>query len=201
MVFKVALTGGIASGKSTVAGLFADLDVPVIDTDVLAREVVLPGSPGLAAVAARFGATVIGDDGRLERRALRRLIFEDPQAKQDLEGILHPLIRDLVTRRSEQAGGPYQIIEIPLLVESGQRMAADRVLVVDCSEETQLRRLLARGDSDADQARRILAQQATREARLAVADDVIDNESDLASLTARVFALHLRYLSMAGGPR
>lgn len=201
MVFKVALTGGIASGKSTVAGLFADLHVPVIDTDVLAREVVVPGSAGLAAVAERFGPDIVGPDGRLARRRLRSLIFQDSQAKQDLEAILHPRIRALVARRSAAAGGPYQVIEIPLLVESGQRMDADRVLVVDCDEATQIARLTARDGSDEAQARRILAQQATREQRLAVADDVIVNDTDIANLSAQVLALHTGYLAMARGPR
>lgn len=201
MVFTVALTGGIASGKSTVARLFANLNVPVIDTDVLAREVVVPKSVGWARVRDHFGASVLAADGRLDRAALRQRIFSNPEDKQALEAILHPLIRDLVAKRSAQAPGPYQIIEIPLLVESKQRIPTSRVLVVDCAEATQIRRLLARDGSSAEQARQIIAQQATREARLALADDVIVNEAGLETLSARVLELHAQYLTMADALR
>ncbi|HEU4624247.1 MAG TPA: dephospho-CoA kinase [Steroidobacteraceae bacterium] len=195
--FRVGLTGGIASGKSTVARLFEALGVPVIDTDVLAREVVAPGQPVLAQIAARFGAGVLTPDGALDRAALRKLIFSDPAARADLERLTHPAIRALLEARSAAAGGEYQIHVIPLLVETGGRDRVDRVLVVDCSEELQIRRLQARDGSTLEQARAILAAQASRAARLAVADDVIENSGDLGQLRDRVAALHLDYLARA----
>lgn len=195
--YRVGLTGGIASGKSTVARLFEALGVPVIDTDVLSREVVAPGQPLLAQIAARFGAGVLTADGALDRAALRSVIFSDPAARADLERLTHPAIRALLEERSAAAGGEYQIHAIPLLVETGGRDRVDRVLVVDCSEELQIRRLQARDGSTLEQARAILAAQATRAARLAAADDVIENDGDLALLRDRVAALHLGYRDRA----
>ena len=195
--FRVGLTGGIASGKSTAARLFEALGVPVIDTDVLAREVVAPGQPLLARIAERFGAGVLAADGSLDRRALRTLIFSDPAARADLEQLTHPAIRALLEQRSAAARGEYQIHVIPLLVETGGRDRVDRVLVVDCSEELQIRRLQARDGATLEQAREILAAQASRAARLAAADDVIENAGDLAPLHDRVAALHLSYLQLA----
>jgi len=194
---RVGLTGGIASGKSTVARLFEALGVPVIDTDVLAREVVAPGSPVLAQIAARFGAGVLTPEGALDRAALRSLIFSDPAARADLEGLTHPAIRALLAERSAAAGGDYQIHVIPLLVETGGQNRVDRVLVVDSSEELQIRRLQARDGSSLEQARAILAAQASRAARLAAADDVIENNGDLHVLRDRVAALHLGYRERA----
>jgi dephospho-CoA kinase len=195
--FRVGLTGGIASGKSTVARLFEALGVPVIDTDVLAREVVAPGQPLLAQIAARFGSGVLTADGALDRAALRSVIFSDAAARADLERLTHPAIRALLEERSVAAGGEYQIHAIPLLVETGGRDRVDRVLVVDCSEDLQIRRLQARDGSTLEQARAILAAQASRAARLAVADDVIENNGDLALLRDRVAALHLGYREQA----
>ena len=195
--FRVGLTGGIASGKSTVARLFEALGVPVIDTDVLAREVVAPGQPLLARIAERFGAGVLAADGSLDRRALRALIFSDPAARADLEQLTHPAIRALLEQRSAAARGEYQIHVIPLLVETGGRDRVDRVLVVDCSEELQIRRLQARDGATLEQAREILAAQASRAARLAAADDVIENAGDLGPLRDRVAALHLSYRQLA----
>lgn len=191
--FRVGLTGGIASGKSTVARLFEALGVPVIDTDVLAREVVGPGQPLLAQIAARFGAGVLTSEGALDRAALRALIFAEAAARADLERLTHPAIRALLEERSAAAGGDYQIHAIPLLVETGGRDRVERVLVVDCSEELQIRRLQARDGSTIEQARAILVAQASRAARLAVADDVIENNGDLGQLRDRVAALHLGY--------
>jgi dephospho-CoA kinase len=195
--FRVGLTGGIASGKSTVARLFEALGVLVIDTDVLAREVVAPGQPVLAQIAARFGAGVLTADGALDRAALRSLVFSDPAARADLERLTHPAIRALLEERSAAAGGDYQIHVIPLLVETGGRDRVDRVLVVDCSEDLQLRRLQARDGSTLEQARAILAAQASRAARLAAADDVIENSGDLGLLRDRVATLHLGYRERA----
>jgi dephospho-CoA kinase len=195
--FRVGLTGGIASGKSTVARLFEALGVPVIDTDVLARKVVAPGQPLLARIAERFGAEVLAADGSLDRRALRALVFSDPAARGDLEQLTHPAIRALLEQRSAAVGGEYQIHVIPLLVETGGRDRVDRVLVVDCSEPLQIRRLQARDGSTLEQAREILAAQASRAARLAAADDVIENTGDLAPLRDRVATLHLSYRQLA----
>lgn len=197
MTLRVGLTGGIASGKTMVSRLFAARGVPVIDTDELAREVVEPGTAGLAAIRERFGAQVIGPDGRLDRRALRELVFRSPDARRDLEAITHPRIRALLEQRSAAAGGPYQILVIPLLVESGRRTAVDRVLVVDCPESLQLERLMRRDGSSRGQAEAILAAQASRAERLAAADDVIRNDGDPAALDAAVAALHQRYLGLA----
>ena len=202
-MYRVGLTGGIASGKSTVSRLFAALGVPVIDSDEIAREVVAPGTAGLAAIAARFGDGVLQADGSLDRRRLREIVFADPAARRDLEAITHPAIREEMDRRSQRAGGDYQIFAIPLLVEGGTaRGRVERVLVVDCPEDLQVRRVMARDGSTEAQARAVLAAQATRAARLAVADDVIANDGDLAGLRDQVEALHRRYLSAARqGPR
>jgi dephospho-CoA kinase len=194
---RIGLTGGIASGKTLVSRQFAALGVPVIDTDELAREVVAPGSEGLAAVRERFGDDVLAADGSLDRRALRARVFADPQARRDLEGITHPRIRALVEARAAAAGGPYQIIVIPLLVESGRRTTVDRVLVVDCPESLQLERLLARDGGSREQAEAILAAQASRAQRLAVADDVIVNTGEPQAVAAEVAALHQRYLALS----
>jgi dephospho-CoA kinase len=195
--FRVGLTGGIASGKSTVARLFEALGVPVIDTDLLARDVVAPGQPLLARIVERFGARVLAADGTLDRAAMRALIFSDPLARADLEQLMHPAIRALLEERSAAAGGDYQIHVIPLLVETAGRANLERVLVVNCSEALQIRRLQARDGATVEQARKILAAQATRAARLALADDVIENEGELPPLRDGVAALHLRYLDFA----
>lgn len=196
-VFRVGLTGGIASGKSTVARLFEALGVPVIDTDLLAREVVVPGQPLLGQIAARFGAGVLGEDGSLNRPALRALVFADPAARADLEQLTHPAIRALLEERSALLGGQYQLLVIPLLVETAGRTPVDRVLVVDCSEALQIRRLQARDGATLEQARQILSAQVTREVRLAAANDVILNEGDLGAVRDRVAELHGIYVKLA----
>jgi dephospho-CoA kinase len=199
--FRVALTGGIASGKTAVAKLFAARGVPVIDTDVIARQVVEPGEPALAAVVDAFGTAVLGEDGRLDRRRMREHVFGDAVARRRLEAILHPAIRAEMERQSRAAGGPYQLLVIPLLVESGRRDHVDRVLVVDVSEATQVERLVRRDAATREQAETALRAQATRDARLAFADDVIENTGDLAALEARVAGLHERYLDLAAQSR
>lgn len=196
-VYRIALTGGIASGKSTVAAAFARRGVPVLDSDLIAREVVAPGSEGFDAVRARFGDAVIAADGSLDRRALRNIVFADSAARRDLEAITHPRIRATMAAQSAASDGPYQIFMIPLLVEGGRAAEFDRVLVVDCPEETQLRRLMARDATDESAARAILAAQANRAARLAIADEVIVNDGDLATLEAQIETLHGRYLEAA----
>jgi dephospho-CoA kinase len=196
--FRVALTGGIASGKTAVANLFGAHGVPVIDTDVIAREVVEPGQPALAAVVDAFGTEVLAADGRLDRPRLRERIFGDAEARRRLEAILHPAIRAEMERQSRAAGGPYQVLVIPLLVEGGRRDHIDRVLVVDVPEATQIERLVRRDGVSRDQAEAALRAQASRDARLAFADDVIENTGDVAALETRVAKLHDDYLRRAG---
>ena len=194
---RIGLTGGIASGKSTVARLFAELGVPVIDLDQVAREVVEPGAPGLAALIAAFGTEVLDAEGRLDRGALRSRVFQDPVARKRLEEMLHPRILAAAIRHAEDAGGPYQVIVAPLLVEFGLTGWVDRVLVVDCPAEAQLGRLLARDGGDESLARAILASQASREQRVAAAHDVILNDTPPEQLPAAVATLDALYRDMA----
>lgn len=195
--FRIGLTGGIASGKSTVANLFAALGVPIIDTDLLAREVVEPGSPLLREITAHFGMQLLAPDGGLNRQELRARIFADPVERKWLEALLHPAIRKLTDERCDAAAGPYVIVAIPLLVETGSAARFDRVLVVDCEPELQLARLTARDGTTREEALAMLAAQAPREARLAVADDVIRNDGDIANLRDQVEKLHRQYVTAA----
>jgi dephospho-CoA kinase len=195
--FRIGLTGGIASGKTTVANLFAALGVPIVDTDMLSREVVEPGSPLLRQITDHFSMQVQSGDGTLNRQELRKRIFEDPEQRKWLEALLHPAIRELTDARSEAATGPYVIVAIPLLVETDGAARFDRVLVVDCDPDLQLARLMARDGAKAEDALRMLAAQAPRAARLAVADDVIHNDGDLASLRDQVAKLHAEYVAAA----
>jgi dephospho-CoA kinase len=199
--YRVALTGGIASGKSTVANLFAELGVPVIDTDVIAREVVEPGQPALAEVVAAFGEDVLDRDGRLDRRRLRERIFADAGARRRLEAILHPAIRREMERQSREAGGRYQLLVIPLLTEGGRRDHVDRILLVDVPEAVQIERLVSRDHVSPGEAQASLAAQATRAARLVIADDVIRNTGRVEDLRSEVEALHNRYLALAAQQR
>lgn len=194
---RIGLTGGIASGKSTIAGMFAEHGVPVIDTDVVARQVVEPGQPGLNAVIERFGTGLLNGDGTLDRRRLRALVFDDTNQRQALEAIVHPLIRSRTIELANQADGPYQVLVVPLLVETGFRTLVDRVLVVDCSEKQQHTRLLERDDETPERVNRIIAAQAGRHERLAAADDVVDNAGSLEQSRARVAELHAMYLRLA----
>lgn len=194
---RVGLTGGIASGKSTVADMFAEKGVPIIDTDVIAREVVQPGQPALAEIERAFGAEVIDRDGALRRRRLRELVFNDDRKRERLESILHPRIRDAAREQAESAGGPYQVIVVPLLVGSPMQKLMDRILVVDVSEQTQLERLLQRDAESEKQARRMIAAQASREDRLAIADDIVANDGSLDETAGQVAELHRKYLELA----
>jgi dephospho-CoA kinase len=196
-VFRVGLTGGIASGKSTVTALFAKLGVPVIDTDQLAREVVEPGQPPLERLVQRFGREILTPDGHLDRPALRNIVFSDPRARADLEALTHPAISAEVEVRAAQAGGPYQIHVIPLLVEKSLGAHVDRILVVDCDEALQIERVMKRDSCTPEAARAILAAQASRTARQRAAHDLILNEGDVSALAAQVEALHRRYLELA----
>jgi dephospho-CoA kinase len=195
---RIGLTGGIASGKSTVSQRFTELGVPVIDADLAARAVVEPGTPGLALVAQRFGPNVLDANGKLDRAALRNLIFKDPASRKALDAILHPLIRATMEKQAENAQGPYVVMAIPLLVESGNpRDRVDRVLVVDVDEAVQLQRVQARDGSSPEQAAAILAAQSGRSARLAAADDVLPNNATVAELRQAVDVLHAQYLQIA----
>jgi dephospho-CoA kinase len=198
---RIGLTGGIASGKSTVAQRFMELGVPVIDADEAARAVVVPGKPALAEVLKRFGSGVFAENGELDRRALRDLIFKDPGSRRDLEAILHPLIRADMDRSADLAVGPYVVMAIPLLVENGSSARVDRILVVDVDETVQLQRVMARDGGTEEQARAILASQASRSARLAAADDVLLNTGTVADLRQAVDQLHERYLRVAEAQR
>ena len=198
--YVVGLTGGIGSGKSAVAERLVALGAALVDTDAIAHELTGPGGAALPALAASFGDEVLAAGGALDRAAMRRRVFADPAARARLEGILHPLIRQLSAERCRQAAAPYVVLAVPLLVESGDyRARCDRILVVDCPEDLQVARVMARSGLTADEVRAIMATQASRSARLAVADDVLDNAGSLAELTARVDALHRRYLALARG--
>jgi dephospho-CoA kinase len=200
-VFRVGLTGGIASGKSTAAKFFGSLGVPILDSDRIARDVVEPGQPPLERLVERFGPGILTSDGHLDRPALRNIVFSDPKARADLEALTHPAIGAALEAQSAAAGGPYQILVIPLLVEKNLASHVDRVLVVDCDEELQIRRLRDRDGSTREQVAAILKAQAPRAARLKAADDVIRNDSDMNAVRDQVAALHARYLELAARPR
>src|SRR5580698_4934425 len=200
-MFRVGLTGGIASGKSTAAKFFGALGVPILDSDQIARDVVEPGQPPLEKLVERFGPSILTADGHLDRPALRHIVFSDPMARADLEALTHPAIGAALEARSASAGGPYQILVIPLLIEKNLSSHVDRVLVVDCDEELQVRRLRDRDGSTPEQAQAILGAQAPRAARLRAADDVITNEADMSAVQDQVTALHARYLELAAQPR
>lgn len=195
----VGLTGGIASGKSTAARFFRTLGVPVIDADQVARDVVAPGTPGLAAVAGAFGADVLQADGTLDRRRMREIVFADPGERRRLEAILHPLIRDAIRARLGQVQAAYCVLDAALLIESpALRALVQRVLVIDVPVELQKARLMQRDGMTAAQCEAMLAAQASRERRLEGADDVVDNAGDLTALQHQLESMHARYLHLAG---
>ncbi len=194
----IGLTGGIGSGKTTVADEFAKLGVTLIDADLLSREVVEPGTPALAAIAQRFGPTILADNGFLNRAELRQIVFANQDHKIWLEQLLHPLIRELMLARIQSADSPYCILVSPLLLETDQSALVQRVLVVDVSAETQLSRTLQRDSSSAETIKAIMAAQISREARLAKADDVISNDGSMDSLKTKVLTLHNQYLELSG---
>jgi len=196
-ILRIGLTGGIASGKSTVANFFSDLGVSIVDTDVIAREVVEPGQPALDEIRENFGNEVIAENGSLDRSRLREIVFADDAMRTALEAILHPGIRDAAFEQADKAGGPYVIIVVPLLFESPMKQAMDRILVVDCDVEMQLRRLKSRDNETEEQARRMIAAQASRTERLSIADDVITTDGSLTETRAAVEALHQVYLGLA----
>lgn len=203
-LLRVAVTGGVASGKSEVTRRFEARGIVVADADVAARAAVAPGSAGLAAIAAEFGTEVLNTDGALDRAAMRQRVFDDPDARRRLEAIVHPQVRALLQAQATAAPGPYVIVAIPLLAEGGGRDAypwLDRVLVVDAPIALQRARLMQRDGSDAALAERMIAAQATRASRLAIADDVIVNDGDMATLDSHVAALDARYRMLAGARR
>ena len=199
--YRVGLTGGIASGKSTAAKFFGALGVPILDSDQIARDVVEPGQPPLERLVERFGPKILTADGHLDRPALRDIVFSDPKARADLEALTHPAIGAALEARSAVAGGPYQILVIPLLVEKNLAAHVDRVLVVDCDEELQVRRLRDRDGSTPQQVQAILKAQAPRAARLKAANDVIHNDTDMSAVREQVATLHARYLELAARQR
>lgn len=197
--FVVGLTGGIGSGKSTVADAFVELGAALVDTDAIAHELTAPGGAAMPALIAAFGPAIADPSGALDRAAMRRLAFADPGARQRLEGILHPLIRQLSDARCRAASAPYVILAVPLLVESGSyRERCRRILVVDCPESLQIERVMARNGISEAEVRAILAAQASREARLAIADDVLVNDGERTILYRAVAELHAEYLHLAG---
>jgi len=196
---RIGLTGGIASGKTMVADFFSEFGVPVIDTDVIARQVIEPGTTALDDIRELFGSGVIHEDGSLDRKAMRGIVFADSDKRHQLEAIVHPRIREETMRQVEAISEPYMIIVVPLLVESPMLGLMDRVLVVDCSEETQLRRLLLRDGENVVTAQRMIAAQSSREDRLAIADDVIDNNTEPGKAREQALVLHESYLALTTG--
>jgi dephospho-CoA kinase len=197
-IYTVALTGGIASGKSAVANRFAALDVPLIDADVIAHVLVQPGQPALAEIAATFGPSVITASGALDRKKMRELVFDDRAARKKLEAILHPRIHSEILDKTAHCLAPYCVVAIPLFVETHHDYAwVDRVLVTDVPEAVQIARLTSRPGIDDALARGILAAQAPRDRRLAIADDIIDNTAPIAYLEGVSARLHERYLRLA----
>ncbi|EMS9662112.1 TPA: dephospho-CoA kinase [Klebsiella aerogenes] len=197
MGYTVALTGGIGSGKSTVADEFAHLGVTVIDADIIARQVVEPGTPALLAIAERFGPQMINDDGSLNRRRLRERIFAHSEDKAWLNALLHPLIQQETRRQMQASTSPYLLWVVPLLVENRLTDKADRILVVDVPKEMQIERTIRRDGVSREHAEHILAAQATREQRLAAADDVIENMGSADAVASHVARLHDKYLMLA----
>ncbi|MDR5758156.1 dephospho-CoA kinase [Caballeronia sp. LZ035] len=201
-MFSIGLTGGIGSGKSTVADLFAARGVPLIDTDLIAHQITAPGGVAMPLIAAEFGQDFVTADGALDRARMRTLVFSDDTAKARLEAIVHPLIRAETERQRQTAAGPYHIVVVPLLVESGSwSERVSRVLVVDCPVETQIARVMRRNGFTREQVLAIMAKQASRETRLAAADDIVLNDASatLDHLADQVNTLHARYLALANG--
>lgn len=196
--YVVGLTGGIGSGKSTVADLFVARGAALVDTDAIAHELTGPGGAAMAEISAVFGPEIVNPAGGLDRAAMRERVFADPAARQKLEAILHPMIRQISAERCKAADAPYVILAVPLLVESGTyRERCQRIVVVDCPESRQVERVMARNRMTAAEVEAIMATQASREERLAVADDVIVNDAGVDSLFSQVDALNSKYLKLS----
>lgn len=200
-MYVVGLTGGIGSGKSAASDAFAQLGITVVDADLAARVVVAPGAPALAAIAAHFGAELVRADGSLDRAALRQIVFASPVQRQWLERLTHPLIRAEIQRQLAASRSPYTLLVSPLLFESDQHLLAQRTLVVDVPETTQLERASRRDGVDSQQIAAIIQAQLPRVKRLQKADDIIENSGDLAALRQQVAGLHQLYLTLAGADR
>ena len=198
--FSVGLTGGIGSGKTTVADMLAARGAAVVDTDLIAHRLTTPDGLAIPAIRAQFGDAFLNTDGAMDRAKMRAHVFAEPSAKARLESILHPLIRIETEREAAQAQGGYLVFVVPLLVESGSwRERVSRVLVVDCMEETQIRRVMQRSGLTESQVRAIMAAQVPRQKRLVAADDVINNDHDALALVPQVDRLHALYVSLAAG--
>ena len=194
----IGLTGGIGSGKTAAADLFAALGVPVIDTDIIARELVKPGSPAYKQIIARFGEAVLQTDGNLDRQKLRQIIFDASEQREQLEAILHPLIREQVQQQIASLSSPYCIVVVPLLIEKQQHYDfLDRVLVIDVPVEMQVQRSSSRDESSIEEIRKIISAQCDKDTRLAAADDLIDNSGSLEQLKSSISQLHQKYLALA----
>jgi len=198
MRFCVGLTGGIGCGKSQATEMFAELGADIVDTDAIAHELTGPGGRAMEELATAFGNQYVRENGSLDRDRMRELVFSDPTAKTRLEAIIHPMIRAESRRRVAEGTGPYVLLVVPLLLETGAyRDMVNRVLVVDCDEAHQLERTMARSRLTEDAVRRIMAAQLSRAQRLAQADDVLSNDADIPSLRTQVEALHERYLALS----
>ncbi|MBC3811555.1 dephospho-CoA kinase [Undibacterium aquatile] len=196
--FTVGLTGGIGSGKTTIANMFADFGASIIDTDVIAHQLTQPDGIAIPVIREQFGDAYLTDDGAMDRARMRELVFADSGEKQKLENILHPLIRQETEKAASLATGLYLIFVVPLLIESTTwRNKVSRILVVDCEEQTQIHRVMTRNNLSAEQVRAIMRAQASRQQRQATADDLIFNDGDLSSVKAEVRALHEHYASLA----
>ena len=196
-MFKVALTGGIAAGKTAVSDYFQNLGVPVIDTDIISRQIVEPGQSAFKAIVEQFGSEMLSQDGRLNRKALREIVFNQPQKRRQLENITHPAINQAVMTLLKSLQANYVILVIPLLVESGNKYQQDRVLLVDIPESLQIQRVMQRDQISVQQANKILQVQSTRQQRLDIADDVILNSGDMIDLQKQIAELHRKYLALA----
>jgi len=193
----IGLTGGIGSGKSTVASIFANLGIQVINADQLARDVVEYGSPALAAIVERYGENILLEDGSLNRSDLREIVFANVSEREWLEQLTHPLIAQLMKDQLQAVSSPYAILESPLLIETDQKELVDRILVIDIVEDTQLQRTLARDNSAETTIKAIINSQIPREQRLEAADDVVDNSGKLETTEQEILRLHKKYLLMA----
>ncbi len=196
-MLKIGLTGGIGSGKSTAANFFRTLGIDVIDLDQIARDVVRLGSPALQRICQRFGQTVLNKDNSLDRQKLGKIIFNNPSEKSWLESLLHPLIHDRKQQLVQQSKSAYVVIEIPLLAENKRQSDVDRVLVIDCDEQQQIKRAVARGQQTEEQIKKIIALQATRAARKALADDIVENHGTTVELEEKLTSIHEKYLQFS----
>lgn len=196
-MLRIGLTGGIGSGKSSAAAMFARRGVPVIDADEIAKQLVAPGQPAYERIIQRFGKEFVDADGFIDRGRLRRHVFDDPASRRELEAILHPRVRQQIQRQLRVLRAPYCVIVIPLIFEANQQDLVDRILVIDAAEDTQVQRVAARSSLADDEIRKIIAAQIGRNVRLRQAHDVITNEGELEQLEERVDAFHTRYLDLA----